>query len=131
MYLHAGNCTGQNKNNYMIWYLLWRAITGRHTNITLSFLVVGHTKFAPDWCFGLFKRLFKRTRVGSLRSIAEVVQKSAKCNEAQLVSDEHGGVIVPTLDWITFFAPKFRKMIGIKKGHHFRFSSSHKGEVLL
>ena len=56
VYLHADNCTGQNKNNCMVHYLLWRALTKRHTNITLSFLVVGHTKFAPDWCFGLFKR---------------------------------------------------------------------------
>ena len=46
VFLRADNCTGQNKNNYVLWYLLWRAITGRHTNITLSFLVVGHTQFA-------------------------------------------------------------------------------------
>ena len=43
----------KNKKNCMLWYLAWRAITGRHTDITLSFLVVGHTKFSPDWCFGL------------------------------------------------------------------------------
>ena len=51
-YLHADNCTGQNKNNAMIHYLAWRVMSGLHKNITLSFLVVGHTKFAPDWCFG-------------------------------------------------------------------------------
>ena len=55
VFLHADNCCGQNKNNCMLWYLAWRAITGRHTDITLSFLVVGHTKFSPDWCFGLLK----------------------------------------------------------------------------
>ena len=129
MFHHADNCTGQNKNNYVLWYLLWRAITGRHTNITLSFLVVGHTKFAPDWCFGLFKRLFKRTKVGSLKSIAEVVQRSGKCNEAQLVVNEEGSVIVLTYDWASFFAPRFKKLPNIKKGHHFRFSSSHPGVV--
>ena len=84
-------------------------ITGEHTNITLSFLVVGHTKFAPDWCFGLFKRLFKRTRVGSLNALVEVVQRSGRCNEAQLVVNVEGSVIVPTYDWISFFAPRFRK----------------------
>ncbi len=113
----------------MVWYLLWRVITGRHTNITLSFLVVGHTKFAPDWCFGLFKRLFRRTQIGSLRSIVDVVQKSGKCNEAQLISNEEGRVIVPTYDWVTFFAPHFRKMPGIKKGRHLTFSSSRPGVV--
>ncbi len=104
-------------------------MTGRHTSIQLSFIVVGRTKFAPDWCFGLFKRLLKRTRVGSLQALADVVQKSAKYNEAQLyriidfkscfglVVDENGKVIVPTYDSVSFFATRFKKLIGIKKGH--------------
>ena len=50
VYLHADNCTGQNKNNCMIQYLMWRVLTNRHTNITLSFLPVGHTKFSL-WTF--------------------------------------------------------------------------------
>ncbi len=72
MYLHADNCTGQNKNNTMVQYLVWRSMTERHTRITLSFLVVDHTKFSPDWCFWLLKRLYRRTVVGSLMDIAEV-----------------------------------------------------------
>lgn len=85
---HCDNCTGQNKNNTMIHYLLWRCMTGLHTKVTLSFLVVGHTKFAPDWCFGLVKRLYRRTKVGCLQDIAKVVDDSAICNVSQLVSDE-------------------------------------------
>ena len=76
---------GQNKNNAILQYLLWRAITKQHSKITISFLVVGHTKFSPDWCFGLFKRLFRQTRVGSLKGIAEIVEHSAVCNTSQLV----------------------------------------------
>ena len=57
-------------------------MTQRHTTITLSFLPVGHTKFSPDWCFGLFKRQYRRTKVGSLQNIAEVVNSSAECNIA-------------------------------------------------
>jgi hypothetical protein len=60
----------------MIHYLVWRTLTNRHTNITLSFLPVGHTKFSPDWCFGLLKRQYRRTKVGSLQAIAEVVNTS-------------------------------------------------------
>lgn len=113
----------------MLWYLLWRVMTGHHTNITLSFLVVGHTKFAPDWCFGLVKRLFKRSKVGSLRDIVQVVQSSATCNEAQLNTDEQGKIIVPTYDWISFLAPVFKKLPNIKKGRHFRFSSTIPGKL--
>ena len=56
VHLHADNCGGQNKNNIMVGYLLWRVLTGLHNNITLSFMIVGHTKFSPDWCFGLLKK---------------------------------------------------------------------------
>ena len=66
--LHADNCSGKNKNRYMMQYLTWRVMVGLN-NITVSFLIVGHTKFAPDWCFSLFKRAFRRTRVGCLDDI--------------------------------------------------------------
>ena len=35
VYLTADNCTGQNKNDTMIQYLLWRTLTDWHTDITL------------------------------------------------------------------------------------------------
>ncbi len=44
VYLHADNCGGQNKNATMVQYLLWRVTTGLHTEITLSFMIPGHTK---------------------------------------------------------------------------------------
>ena len=131
VYLHADNCTGQNKNNCMVQYLVWRTLTNRHTNITLSFLPVGHTKFAPDWCFGLFKRAYRRTKVGSLAAIADVVNKSAECNFAQLVSRQDGTTVVPTHDWTDFFATRMKKIVGIKKLHHFRVSSSSPGKVFV
>ena len=56
VHLHADNCGGQNKNNIMVGYLLWCVLTGLHENIILSFMVAGHTKFSPDWCFGLLKK---------------------------------------------------------------------------
>ncbi len=129
VYLHADNCTGQNKNNMMLQYLAWRVMTGRHTQITLSFLVVGHTKFSPDWCFGLFKRLYRRTKVGSLKELSRVVNDSACCNFAQLVTAEDATCIVPIYNWADFFVPHMKKLLGIKKYHHFRFTSAEPGVV--
>ncbi len=110
-------------------YLMWRVLSGRHNEITISFLVVGHTKFAPDWCFGLLKRLYRRSRVGSIRSIAEVVDNSADCNFSQRVSAEDGSVIVTTYDWTDFFSTKLRKII--KKYCHFHFSHTRPGIVFV
>ena len=69
---------------------------GLHRQITLSFLIVGHTKFAPDWCFGLMKQRFRRTMVSNLRDLENVVNCSAEANVAQLVGTQSGEVVVPT-----------------------------------
>ncbi len=39
--LHCDNCSGQNKNRYMLHYLAWRVIHGLHKDITLNFLIAG------------------------------------------------------------------------------------------
>ena len=76
VHLHADNCVGQNKNNTMIHYLLWRVLVVLLKRITLSFLIVGHPKFSPDWCFGLLKQRFRRSVVGSVNDLARVVDES-------------------------------------------------------
>lgn len=131
VYLHADNCTGQNKNNALLQYLLWRVLTGQHSEITYSFLVVGHTKFSPDFCFGLFKRLFKRTKVDCMADIAKVVEDSAACNSAQLVYTEDGTSIVPMRDWVSYLAPHFKRVANIKKFHHFHMSAVSPGVITL
>ena len=85
VHLHCDNCSGQNKNRFVPWYCAWREALGLHKSITLNFLVAGHTKFAPDWCFGLLKQAFKHHAVSSLSDMQAVVNKSAKVNIAQLV----------------------------------------------
>ena len=65
---HADNCSGQNKNRFVMQYLAWRVMTGLNKRIEISFMMVGHTKFAPDWCFGLLKQRFRRTKTSSRSS---------------------------------------------------------------
>lgn len=55
VHLHEDNCSGQNKNNYFLWYLAWRTIMHFHESIKYSFLIAGHTKFSPDRSFGMIK----------------------------------------------------------------------------
>ena len=130
-HLHADNCTGQNKNNYVLQYLMWRTMLGTHKSITLSFLLVGHTKFTPDWCFGLFKQRYRRTKVGCIEDIARIVDDSLVCNVSQLVGTQEGEEIVPAYKWADFFAPHISKLVGIKKYHRFRFSSDSPGKVFV
>ena len=132
-YLHADNCTGQNKNRFMMFYLMWRVAVGLHKEITISFLLVGHTKFSPDWCFGLFKQLYRKTKVGSIDDIAEVVKRSATVNHPQLIGEYDGTTHVKMYDWSSFFNSHTiqTSLKGISKMQHFRFTADHPGYVFV
>jgi hypothetical protein len=119
--LHCDNCSGQNKNCYVLWYLAWRISQGLHKSISLNFLIAGHTKFSPDWCFGLLKRAFKRNAVSCLSQLEDVVNNSSFVNIAQCTGTEDGTSIVPVYDWQAFFNPACRPIPGIKKYQHFRY----------
>ena len=108
---------------------MWRVLTGRNKTITISFLPTGHTKFSPDWCFGLIKQRFRRTEVGCLNDIADVVEQSASVNTVQLVGTQEGEQLVEFHDWTGFLAPFFNRIKSIKKLHHFIIDSSYQGIV--
>ena len=110
---------------------MWRVFVGLHEEITLLFLPVGHTKFSPDWCFGLLKKRFRRTVVSSLDELARVVEDSADVNTSQLVGAHDGEVLVPTFDWASYLGRVFKKVKGIKKYHVFRFTANAPGIVVL
>lgn len=71
--LHCDNCSGQNKNNFMLWYLAWRVGHKLHDKIEIHFLIAGHTKFSPDCGFGLIKQAYMKRRVNTLTDIAKVL----------------------------------------------------------
>ena len=84
-------------------------------------MLTGHTKFSCDWCFGIVKRLYNKTKVDCLQDIMPVVEQSSDVNLSQLCGTEDGDVIVPSFGWTTFLARFFCKIINIKKFHHFHF----------
>ena len=104
-----------------------RVLTGQHKEITMSFLLVGQTKFSPDWCFGLVKQLYRRTKVGSINDIADVVKRSASVNHLQLIGEYDGTTHVKMYDWSRFFESHTIKsaLKGISKMQHFRFTADH------
>ena len=100
---------------------------GLHKSIKLSFLTVGHTKFSPDWCFGLLKQRFRRTKVDCLDDIVRVVESSAAINHAQLVGTQSGETVVPTFKWADFLSSFLKRVPHIKRLHHFQFTSEDLG----
>ena len=103
----------------LLQYLAWRVLTGLHHTVRMSFMLVGHTKFAPDWCFGLFKQRYRRTFVSSLDDVVDVVNTSADVN------------VAPVVPWASYLGVHFRSIPHLKQYHHFIFSATHPGVVML
>ena len=115
----------------LLQYLAWRVLTGLHRTVRMSFMLVGHTKFAPDWCFGLFKQRYRRTYVSSLDDVVDVVNTSADVNVAQLVGTQSGEPVVPVYNWASYLGVHFRSIPHLKQYQHFIFSATHPGVVTL
>ncbi len=133
LFLHADNAVGQNKNNFVMQYLCWRTLIGKSSNVKISFMIAGHTKFAPDRFFGLLKKTYRRTTVSSLPEIEKMVAASsiAGKNIPQVIVDSSGKRHVIWYDWSSFLSPYFTTIPGISSYHSFRFNSDFPGKVFL
>lgn len=95
---------GSEKNLAFMWYYLWLVMNGLHSAINYEFLLPGHAKFSPDWCFGLVKQKTRRTLISSLFDIARAVEESSSVNASEIVGLHNGTVRVATYDWVTYLA---------------------------
>ncbi|MCP4399219.1 MAG: hypothetical protein GY801_18195 [bacterium] len=124
-YLTADNCVGQNKNNAVLQYLLYRTLVGLHDNIWLSFMLVGHTKFAPDGYFGLIKKRYRRSCVYTYEQLVEVIERSSALghNHCQRYRDASGIPYFEYRNWAKWLSNYFKKLPNITKYHHFCIDS--------
>ena len=106
---------------------MWRVTVGLSRHIELAFMVAGHTKFGPDYGFGVFKRLYRHAEVNTVKDVCSLMEKS-KLLIAEAVGTEQGEVLIPCFDWQSKFTG-MGKISGIKKFHHYSFDSSRLGVV--
>lgn len=76
--LHADNCAGQKKNRYVLWYVVWRVITGLNDGINLCFLVWGHTKNVCDGVLEHVKRKLVCRDVVCPDEMMDLIENSAQ-----------------------------------------------------
>ena len=121
--IHADNCRGQNKNKYVIWYIVWLASTGRVRHIELKFMIKGHTHFIVDSGIGHTKRELRRSDVFCLEDWAKVIDRSASTNKAIIVDGND------VYDWKKGLRRYFKPLSGISKFQHFAADNSTPGQI--
>ncbi|XP_062567688.1 uncharacterized protein LOC134229918 [Saccostrea cucullata] len=122
--LHADNCSGQNKNQYVLAYLCWRVMMGFHDTISLKMQIPGHTRCLVDSGFGHIRKLFRRCDVDAFSQLVEVEEKSASTSVA-IPYKKDGTVTWEWRDWKEFLSGHFKAIRNIRKYHHFRFSNEY------
>ena len=84
---------------------------GKFSFITISFLIVGHTKISPDLLFSKITQSYNRSDVFSTEELKDIVSRYS-----DVVVDD--GTIV--CDWSTL--AKYSKLPGIRSLHDFIFA---------
>ena len=100
--------SGQNKNQYVLGYFMWRVMTGRHQTIEYLMQIPGHARCLVDSGFATLKKLYRRSDCDTLDQLETVVNRSSSSNQA---------VRYPSWewrDWKTFLTPVFRPIPGIR-----------------
>lgn len=133
VWLHADNCVGQNKNNMLMWYLAWRVMNGLHEEITINFMLSGHTKFSPDSAFGLYKLCYRKNNVDSLYEAIDCCKNAArKSTLVPHVYGQHLGQEESKIDfrnWSVFLKKHFKEIPHITEIITFQFLAKKPGIV--
>ncbi|XP_045559574.1 uncharacterized protein [Salmo salar] len=122
--MSCDNCSGQSKNTFVLWYCAWWTMHKLHHSLDLHFLITGHTKFAPDWCFDLIKPRFRKPRVNTLSEISRVCE-GQHCDRGQhptagWIGGWYGAG--GSYGWQQHLTLYFRPLPQVKQYQHFRAS---------
>ena len=94
---------------------------GWYNNITVNFMIPGHTKFICDSLFGKIKKTYRNQKVNTVDDVEEIINKSSKSNEGFRYN---GGIGWKWFDFQKMFSKEnFLNLPHITKYHHFRFSN--------
>ncbi|XP_036329826.1 uncharacterized protein LOC118741966 [Rhagoletis pomonella] len=117
--LFCDNCVGQNKNNTVLSYLQWCLARGLNKTILFNFLLTGHTKFAPDRYFGIFKSKYAVSNIDTYADLLQCVEASSTGGYNKAESAER----VVWYEWDSYFKPLYKSLVGITQFHHFIIST--------
>lgn len=134
--LTADNCVGQNKNNAVLHYLIYRVLAGLHDSIELSFMVVGHTKFAPDGYFGLIRRRYRRSNIYTYDDLVQTVLNSSERGHNTCQASRNHGAPANSQeliyrDWSSWLLKFFKKLPNITSYRHFKIIKNKPGILYL
>lgn len=94
--IQADNCVAQNKNSYVQKFAAYLVENELCEEVYIKFMVVGHTKFSVDGCFGSLKNVMKHC---DLFSELDIIKKFPDGNQENTSMHIHA---LPAPTWYDF-----------------------------
>lgn len=125
LHFAADNCSGQNKNQYILKFFCMMIELHWVDEIEFSFMVPGHTKFSPDRWFGLLGKHIIHLDAWNIEQLVNNVSAAFKHKQRVVnMKEEQFHNFKPFLN-DHYKKPTF----GTSKQYHFRFSKDFPGKV--
>ena len=115
------NATSTNKNQYLFSWAIERVNSGKVNFIRFSFLIAGHTKFAPDRLFANIANSYKTADVFTIEEL------KALCDQLATTFIEDGTNVHL---WRESLREKYSNLPGVRKLHDFLFIKVASGVVM-
>lgn len=122
----ADNCGGQNKNNFVLKYLLVLAHAGIFKEVNYFFFVKGHTKNGCDRGFGIVKRKVAKNTIYTMKQLFECVSEASVSGECALLEDEEA----PFQDYKSNLNELYRNIKGIQRYQMFQMRHDMPGSII-
>lgn len=118
------NATSTNKNKYLFSWAMEMVQSSAISHIHISFMIAGHTKFAPDRLFATVGSAFN---VADTFTIGELQTLCASSSSAETFIETGDKV----LTWRDTLGQKYSDLPGVRKTHDFLFVHSHTGQIVM
>ena len=116
------NATSTNKNKYLFAWAMEMVSRGTISHVHISFMLAGHTKFAPDRLFSIIGNAYKSADVFTIHEL------QALCVQSAQTSIETGEKV---LVWRDTLGVKYSDLPGVRKLHDFLIVKAHDGQVVM
>jgi hypothetical protein len=123
--VYADNCVGQNKNNFVVKFLVLLAHLGEFDEVNIKFFIKGHTKNACDRGFCHIRRHVLKNEIWTFKHLKEAVEDAAHSNECVSLEEAN----YPFMDYKVPLDEIYNNIKGITCYQIFRSKKDNRGVV--
>lgn len=123
--IYADNCAGQNKNNFVIKFVVMLTHVGWFREVNLKFFLKGHTKNACDRGFAYIRKRYEKRDCWTYQHVVETVRDAAISSRCEALENFNA----PFSNYKDVMLELYKNVVGVQKYQLFRSSRDEPGVI--